>query len=374
MKISNLKDRTDLGTIIAFAGHDLPEGYLECDGTSFNITDQLPLYLTIGLTYGGNLTGLPANLDWMTTDEVTVILKSSTSIKLRLHRERGLLGLPTIATSTGISAQLGGDSGSSTDYDREDMNTGIITVNNIIGSGWSASSWYASMPSSGTYSASNFVTFANSGAFISNTGFAGTFNVPNLNSGQIIAGGSSNTVSSNIGTRNESIGSNTHTVGGLTVGASGSATINGNGAISNSVAANNVNTSPSASANLQQITHSINMMREHQHPFLLPGTQHLVRGRNTTSGSNRNENKVSVRRSSSNNQTDELHDTVSAGSNNNNKHNHSITINKTGNLDCGVNTAAWSGNTTGNLVPSSTPVNLSVKTRQIVVKYLIKSI
>ena len=201
MKISNLKDRTDLGTIIAFAGHNLPEGYLECNGTQYNITDQLPLFLTIGLTYGGNLTGLPANLDWMTTDTVTVISKSANSIILRLHRERGLLGLPTIATSTGISVNLGGDSGSSTGYDREDMNTGVITVNNIFGTGWEASSWYASMPSSGTYSASNFVTFVNSGATISNTGFAGTFNVPNLNNGQVIAAGSSNTISSNIGTR-----------------------------------------------------------------------------------------------------------------------------------------------------------------------------
>lgn len=373
MKISNLKDRTDLGTIIAFAGHDLPEGYLECDGTQYNITDQLALYLTIGLTYGGNLTGLPANLDWMTTDEVTIISKSSSAITLRLHRERGLMGLPTTPNSD-ITVRLGGVEASTISYDEHDMNTGIITVTAALAGGWSISSWYASLPSSGTYSASNFVTFSNEGSpTLVNTGFAGTFNVPNLNSGQTIAGGSSNTITSNIGIRNESIGANNHQVGGLTVGVNGSATINGNGTITNNTVTNNVNTSPTASANLQQITHSINMMREHQHMFLLPGLQHAVRGRNANTSS-RNETKVSVRRNSSNNQTDQLHDTSSAGSNNNNKHNHSLTINKSGNLDCGVNPGNWGGNTTGNLDPSTTPVNLSVKTRQIVVKYLIKSI
>ncbi len=373
MKISNLKDRTDLGTIIAFAGHNLPEGYLECNGTQYNITDQLPLFLTIGLTYGGNLTGLPANLDWMTTDTVTVISKSANSIILRLHRERGLLGLPTIATSTGISVNLGGDSGSSTGYDREDMNTGVITVNNIFGTGWEASSWYASMPSSGTYSASNFVTFVNSGATISNTGFAGTFNVPNLNNGQVIAAGSSNTISSNIGTRNESIGTNTHTVGGLVVGASGSASINGNGSISNNTVTSTVNKNPTVNANLSQITHSINMMAPHQHMHLLAGIQHQVRGRNSNN-SNRNESKVSVRRNNSNNQTDQLHDSDGIGSNNNNKHNHSLGINRSGSLDCNINTGNWSGNTSGSINADRDALSLSVQTRQIVVKYLIKSV
>lgn len=75
MKVSNLKDRTDLGTIIAFAGHDLPDGYLYCDGSTYDIVDQLPLFLTIGLSYGGNLSGTPQELPWFDCDSVTVVQK-----------------------------------------------------------------------------------------------------------------------------------------------------------------------------------------------------------------------------------------------------------------------------------------------------------
>lgn len=363
MKISNLKDRTDLGTIIAFAGHDLPEGYLECDGTSYNITSQLPLYLTIGLTYGGSLTGTPENMDWMTTDTVTVLSKSDTAIQVRLHRERGLLGLPT--NPAGFVASINGTEGTSLVYNEHDMNTGVVTIN---ATSWSANAWYASFPSSGTHTATDLIQFRNTGGTIANTGFAGTFNVPNLNSGKIVAAGSSNTVSSNIGTRNESIGTNNHTVGGLTVGTSGSASVT---PVGNIAVQNNCNNSPNASANLQQITHTINMMRPHQHPFLLSGTQHRIRGRNNNS--NRNENKVSVRRNSSNNQTDQSHDVSTVGSNNNNKHNHNMSVAKSGDLSLGLTSGSWSGNVDGSLTASETALSLSVQNRQFVVKYLIKA-
>lgn len=363
MKISNLKDRTDLGTIIAFAGHDLPEGYLECDGTSYNITSQLPLYLTIGLTYGGSLTGTPEDLEWMTTDTVTVLSKSDTAIQIRLHRERGLLGLPT--DPAGFVASINGTEGTSLVYDEHDMNTGVVTIN---AASWSVNSWYASFPSSGTHTATDLIQFRNTGGTIANTGFAGTFSVPNLNNGKIVAAGSSNTVSSNIGTRNESIGTNNHTVGGLTVGTSGSATITPSGTIA---VQNNCNNSPSASANLQQITHTINMMRPHQHPFLLHGRQHGIRGRN--GNASRNHNKVSVRRNNSNNQTDQKHNVQTKGSNNNNKHNHNITVSKSGNLSLGLTSGSWSGNVSGGITADETAVNMSVKNRQFVVKYLIKA-
>ena len=363
MKISNLKDRTDLGTIIAFAGHDLPEGYLMCDGSSYNITSQLALYLTIGLTYGGSLTGTPEDLEWMTTDTVTVLSKSDTAIQVRLHRERGLLGLPT--DPAGFVASINGTEGTGLVYDDHDMNTGVVTIN---ATSWSANSWYASFPSSGTHTATDLIQFRNTGGTIANTGFAGTFNVPDLNRQRIVAAGSSNTVSSNIGNRSASIGTNNHGITELTVGTSGNATITPSGSIA---VQNNCNNSPSASANLQQITHTINMMRPHQHPFLLSGTQHRIRGRNNNS--NRNENKVSVRRNNSNNQTDQKHNVGNAGSNNNNKHNHNITVSKSGNLSLGLTSGSWSGNVSGGITASETPVFMELKNRQYTVKYLIKS-
>jgi len=42
------------GTVIAYAGSNIPVGYLPCDGRTLNISDYPELYSAIGLTYGGD--------------------------------------------------------------------------------------------------------------------------------------------------------------------------------------------------------------------------------------------------------------------------------------------------------------------------------
>lgn len=41
-----------IGNIIAFSGHNIPEGYLECDGSSVSRSDYPDLFSVIGTTYG----------------------------------------------------------------------------------------------------------------------------------------------------------------------------------------------------------------------------------------------------------------------------------------------------------------------------------
>lgn len=43
-----------IGTIILFAGHRIPEGWLLCDGSLLNINHHSALYAIIGNMYGGN--------------------------------------------------------------------------------------------------------------------------------------------------------------------------------------------------------------------------------------------------------------------------------------------------------------------------------
>lgn len=43
-----------VGAVIPFTGRTLPEHFLECDGTVYNITDYPELFAAIGNTYGGD--------------------------------------------------------------------------------------------------------------------------------------------------------------------------------------------------------------------------------------------------------------------------------------------------------------------------------
>lgn len=42
------------GTVLAFAGATAPDGFLLCDGTSYNVADYPALYAVIGNLYGGD--------------------------------------------------------------------------------------------------------------------------------------------------------------------------------------------------------------------------------------------------------------------------------------------------------------------------------
>lgn len=44
------------GTVLAFAGATAPDGFLLCDGTSYNVADYPALYAVIGNVYGGDET------------------------------------------------------------------------------------------------------------------------------------------------------------------------------------------------------------------------------------------------------------------------------------------------------------------------------
>ena len=44
-----------IGMITAFAGSYIPDGYLACDGATYNIYQYQALYSLIGTTYGGDL-------------------------------------------------------------------------------------------------------------------------------------------------------------------------------------------------------------------------------------------------------------------------------------------------------------------------------
>lgn len=365
--LSELKDRTDIGTIIAFGGHVNPEGYLECDGATYNIQDKLALYLSIGLTYGGSCTGLPADLSIFNVDTVTVINKSSTTITVRLHRERGILGMPTLSNN-GIVPSINGDQGTSVSYATDEMNTGVIILTH---SDWSAYSWYASFPSSGTHTASGLISFTAGGSgSVSNTGFAGTFKVPNLNDGETCLGGnSSNIITSNVSNRTENVGSNNHTLSGLSFGTSGNATMNVTGSIS---ASQNV-AKPNATITLSNTTITNNMMAQHKHMVLGGGGRNQRQTRRYRQGTNSNRNAVHMRvRRSGNQSNDQTHATGSAGSNNNNKHNHTISAQTNGNLTCGVGNTTTTGNFNSSLSVNSDAVSTAVKSRTINVKYLIK--
>ena len=362
MKLSNLKDRTDIGTIIAFAGHNLPEGYLYCDGSTYNITDQLPLFLTIGNLYGGYLLDTPEDLPMFDTDTVTVISKSTSSIEVYIHRESGLLGL---TNSHNFIASLNGIDATDTIIDNDYLSVGKIQLDNTNTDGalpgWEDYSWYATMPSSGIWTNSGLFSIRHPGG----TGWRGQFNVPNLNSSR-----STIAAHNSYGVSNGTVGSNNHRVDGLSVGASGSASLTPNGTIN---ANHNVNTSPNANCNLSQITHTTAMMGKHQHMFLCP---HVPTGHRMTQGANanRNNNKVSVRRNNANNQADQTHATGAVGSNTNNKHNHTVGLSTSGNINVTVSPGSWGGSLDGNLDASSTVIQVPIKNRDYSVKYLIKTL
>lgn len=373
MKVSNLKDRTDLGTIIAFAGHDLPDGYLYCDGSTYDIVDQLPLFLTIGLSYGGYLSATPQELPWFDCDSVTVVQKATDTIIVDIHRDRGLMGLYNVGSASVFTASLNGTDATSTTYNEQEMGTGRISLENT--GDWSNESWYASMPSSGVWTATGLFSIRNDGGSMNNSGWSGFFQVPDLNNavgGATLAGHNSYGISTNIGyntVRGCIVGNNNHAAYGLSVATSGSASLTPNGTIN---ANHNVNTRPNASCSLQQITHTTAMMGAHQHPFLCGYIQHGLR---MTQGANanRNENKVTVRRNSNNNQADQTHATGAVGSNNNNKHNHTVGVTTSGNINVTITPGSWSGNLDGNLDASTVTPTVSVKNKQFAVKYLIKS-
>jgi len=215
------------------------------------------------------------------------------------------------------------------------------------------------------------ITFTATGtASVPNTGFAGTFNVPNLNDGETCLGGnSSNVISSNLLNRNENYGLNNHTLSGLSYSTSGSASMNVTGSI-NSI--QNV-AKPNATITLDATTITASMMGAHKHHILCGAGRGQRQSRRYTQGANANRNLQHIRvRRNSNTSNDEVRATESAGSNNNNSHNHTIGATTSGNLACSVGSTTTTGTFNSSLEVSSDLVNTDVKSRTINVKYLIK--
>ena len=52
--INALTNAIPIGTILAFAGNDIPEGFLECNGAGISASTYSGLYAVIGNTYGGD--------------------------------------------------------------------------------------------------------------------------------------------------------------------------------------------------------------------------------------------------------------------------------------------------------------------------------
>lgn len=383
-KLSALKDKTEIGTIIAFAGHDLPDGYLECDGSSLNVADYLPLYFAIGSVYttgqGARVTATPADLSVFNVDTVTVVDKQSTYMDVKLHREGGALGLPVdrLARYTGIVPTLNGVDGTIVSGDESQQNTGVIR---IYGS-WDE----LTDPSfTGVQTATNLLTFRNDGdgaavVAIGNTGWAGTFNLPDLN-GQVIAGNSTNNVSSNkqegLGSnrlRSANLGSANVNIDGLTITTTGSASLSPTGTVN--IGTSNVTTTPTANSSLQEITWTETLMATHQHHTLLPSFGHRTTARIGANANTRNYNKVQIRFNGNNGnvQADTWQQTDEVGSNNNNKHNHNITSNVQvgGSINTNISNFNFSGNFEGDINVGSNNLTTNVQNKVFRVKYLIK--
>jgi hypothetical protein len=369
-RISELKDRTDIGTIIAFGGHVDPDGYLPCDGSSYNIVDKLPLFSTIGVNYGGSVTATPEDLDFLTTTEIKVVSIGTDSFESQIIRDRGLLGLPT--NSSGIQIQIGGSWWDITYIaaDGSELNTGrfVVSIPNIASEPFYSDLVTAQGTQSKIYSGD--FRFRNNGSVTPNTGWSGTFNVPSLNSDSVVSANSSSVISGNVANRNEIVGSNTHELAGLTVEVSGNATMNVNGNIS--VAQMNA-AKPNASITLRNTTITNSMIGQHKHHLLASSYQRTALRFTDGANLNRNLNHVRVRRSS-NQSNDERHDLTAVGSNTNNFHNHTVTATTSGNISVGASSTTTTGNFNANFGITSPPLTIDVQNRVFTVKYLIKEI
>jgi microcystin-dependent protein len=58
-----------LATIILFAGNYAPTGFAFCEGQLINITDNIPLFTLLGITYGGDGTSNFALPNFKTAEE-----------------------------------------------------------------------------------------------------------------------------------------------------------------------------------------------------------------------------------------------------------------------------------------------------------------
>lgn len=363
--LSELKDRTDVGTIIAFAGHRNPEGYLLCDGTSYNIVDKFPLFSAIGINYGGSVTGTPTTLEFMNTASATVISTDALTgtLELRLHRDKGLFGLPLV--SQGITVTIDGFTFTFVSWQQNDMNTGEITlVDNLAP--FNATWWSTAVAATGsTWSPSGGFVFGNSGTYTANTGWNGTFNVPDLTVDCVLAANAKKP-RSNI--QNTAVdGSNYHDPSiGVTVTGSVSMSVSGNAAKGNQ----NVG-KPNATAVTTETTITNAMLQTHKHQHLI-GMRAESRRYLQTGGNLTLQHTLAQRNTSTGASTDQSIASAATGSNNNNKHSHTVTVNTSGAITTNISANVLSGNVVTQLSADAVPGRVDVKNPTLTVKYLIK--
>ena len=365
--ISELKDRSDVGTIIAFAGHKNPEGYLLCDGSLFLITDKFALFNAIGTNYGGSITGTPAILDTLSCTTATVVEIDSVTplLRISLHRDAGSIGMPTLANPNGFTMTINGYV-----FDVE-----TNEVETTTGSLWlyardsnvTSESWWQNFNPGDEWSPSGGFVIVNDGTSISNTGWSGNFGVPNLQEDCVLSANAQK-VTMNAGNRNVVNGSNTHDPS-VSMAITGNVTLTPSGGLS--IGTQNA-AKPNATGVYSDTTITQAMIPRHKHHVLI-GYRAESRRYLQGNGGTRSLTHTAARRSG-NQANDTFIATSSTGSNTNNKHSHPLTVTTGGNIQPNVSSNTLTGNLVSQVTGNAIPSTVSVKNPTLTVKYLIKEI
>lgn len=366
--ISELKDRSDVGTIIAFAGHKNPEGYLLCDGSLFNITDKFALFNAIGTNYGGSITGTPAILDTLICTTATVVVRINTGtpfMRISLHRDAGSVIMPAVANPNGFTMTINGYV-FDVDTNEVETTTGSLWLyaqdSNVINE-----SWWNNLNPGDEWSPYGGFVIVNDGTTIPNTGWSGTFGVPDLQ-GDCVLAANAQKVTMNAGSHNAVTGSNNHDPS-VSMAVTGNVTLTPSGGLS---IGNQNAAKPNATGVYSDTTITAAMIPRHKHHVLIG---YRAESRRYLQGNAGNRSLThTVARRSGNQANDNFIASANTGSNNNNKHSHPLTVNTGGNIQPNVSSNTLTGNLVTQIAGSAIPSTVSVKNPTLTVKYLIKEI
>ncbi len=126
------------GTVLAFAGNTVPNGYLQCNGAAVSRITYADLYAAIGTTYGAGNGSTTFNLPNLTDKFIEGSDAAGTAIEAGLPNITGSITNAYLGSSSTFSGAFSATVSSGHDYYGSSKNLWLITFdanssNNIYG-------------------------------------------------------------------------------------------------------------------------------------------------------------------------------------------------------------------------------------------------